>query len=243
VPWGWGNLLLVVLMYFIIGFVVVIGLAAFGVKPADLQKLSGKNGIALILSQALISFAMLGYLAAEMRYQFGLTFWRTLGWLPLKTGGRTRAYLYGKYVLGGFMFSLLIQLASSTVGTKHKLPIEDLFQDRRTAILLMLMAVTIAPLFEETVFRGYIYPVIARSFGVGPGILATGTLFGMLHAPQLWGGWGQIALLIVVGIFFTYMRAKTRTVVASYLLHLGYNTLPLLAYLLASHGLHKLPSG
>jgi membrane protease YdiL (CAAX protease family) len=243
VPWGWGNLLLFVLMYFIIGFLVVIGFAAFGVKLADLQKLSAKNGVALVLSQVLISLAMLGYLAAELRFYYGLPFWRTIGWHPLETGGRPRGYVYARYVLGGFLFSVLIQLASATVGTKTKLPIESLFQDRRTAILLMLMAVTVAPLFEETVFRGYIYPVIARSFGVGASIIVTGTLFGMLHAPQLWGGWGQIALLIVVGIFFTYVRAKTRTVVATYLLHVGYNTFPLLAYLLASHGLHKLPGG
>jgi len=243
VPWGWGNLLLFLLMYFIIGFLVVIGFAAFGVKLADLQKLSAKNGVALVLSQVLISLAMLGYLAAEMRFYYGLPFWRTIGWHPLETGGRPRGYVYARYELGGFLFSVLIQLASATVGTKTKLPIESLFQDRRTAILLMLMAVTVAPLFEETVFRGYIYPMIARSLGVGGSIIITGTLFGMLHAPQLWGGWGQIALLIVVGIFFTYVRAKTRTVVASYLLHVGYNTLPLLAYLLASHGLHKLPGG
>jgi len=243
VPWGWGNLLLFVLMYFIIGFLVVIGFAAFGLKPANLQKLSAKNGVALVLSQVLLSLAMLGYLAAEMRHHFGLPFWRALGWGPLETGGRPRGYVYARYVLGGFLFSVLIQLASGAVGTKVKLPIENLFQDRPTAILLMLMAVTIAPLFEETVFRGYIYPVMARSLGVGTSIVVTGTLFGMLHAPQLWGGWGQIALLIVVGIFFTYVRAKTRTVVASYLLHVGYNTLPLLAYLVASRGFQRLPGG
>jgi membrane protease YdiL (CAAX protease family) len=243
VPWGWGNLLLFVLMYFIIGFVLVLGFAAWGVKPADIQKFSADKGPSLILSQVILSLAMLGYLAAEMRYHFGLPFWRTIGWHPLETGGRPRAYAYVRYVLGGFLFSLVIQLASASVHPKTKLPIEDLFQDRPTAILLMLMAVTIAPVFEETIFRGYIYPVIARSFGVGTSIVVTGTLFGMLHAPQLWGGWGQIALLIAVGIFFTYVRAKTRTVVASYLLHVGYNTLPLLAYLIASHGLHRSPGG
>lgn len=243
VPWGWGNLVLFVLMYFILGFLVVLGFAAFGVKPADIQKLSADKGPALVLSQVILSLAMLGYLAAEMRYRFGLSFWRTIGWHPLEMGGRPKAYVYSRYVLGGFLFSVIVQLVSATVGTKHKLPIENLFQDRTTAILLMLMAVTVAPVVEETVFRGYIYPVIARSFGVGASIIATGTLFGMLHAPQLWGGWGQIALLIVVGIFFTYVRAKTRTVVASFLLHVGYNTLPLLGYLIASHGLRTIPGG
>lgn len=243
VPWSWGNLALFVLMYFILGFLVVLGFAAYGVKPADFQKFTPDKGIALVLSQVILSLAVLGYLAAEMRYHFGLPFWRTIGWHTLDLGGRPKAYVYGRYVLGGFLFSVLIQLASTTIGTKQKLPIENLFQDRTTAILLMLMAVTIAPVVEETIFRGYIYPVIARSFGVGASIIVTGTLFGMLHAPQLWGGWGQIALLIVVGIFFTYVRAMTRTVVASFFLHVGYNTLPLLGYLIASHGLRTIPGG
>jgi membrane protease YdiL (CAAX protease family) len=240
VPWGWGNLLLFVLMYFIIGFLVVLGLAAFGVRPTDLQKLSAKNGVALALSQVLLSLAMLGYLAAEMRYHFGLPFWRALGWRPLKTGGKPRAYLYGRYVLGGFMFSVLIQLASATIGTKEKLPIENLFQERHTALLFLLIAVTLAPVLEETIFRGYIYPVIARSLGVWTSIVVTGTLFGMLHAQQLWPAWGQIALLIVVGIVFTYVRSKTGTVVASFLMHVGYNGFLFVGFLIASRGLHNL---
>jgi len=241
VPWGWGNLLLFVFMYFVLGFFLVLGFAAFGVRPKDIQTYSANNGLLLVLSQALLSLALLGYLAAEMRYHFGLPFWRTNGWRPLETHRTRRNFGYGRYILGGFLFSILIQLASAAVGTRAKLPIEDLFQDRRTALLLMLMAITVAPVVEETIFRGYFYPVIARTFGVGSSILITGTLFGVLHAPQLWGGWGQIALLIVVGIFFTYLRAKTGTVVASYLLHVGYNALPLLAFLIASHGLHKIP--
>ena len=51
------------------------------------------------------------------------------------------------------------------------------------------MGVLLAPVLEETIFRGYIYPVVARSFGINAGILVTGTLFGLLHASQLWGGW------------------------------------------------------
>ncbi|MGH9713376.1 MAG: lysostaphin resistance A-like protein [Candidatus Acidiferrales bacterium] len=243
VPWAWGNLLLLVLMYFILTFLLVLGLAAFGVKPANLQHLSAENGPLIILTQVVLSFGILAYLAAEMRFYFRLPFWSAIGWHKLDPSTVARSWAYGRYVVGGFLFSVLIQLVSASVGTKAKLPMEALFQDQRTAFLLMLMAVTIAPVVEETIFRGYIYPVIARSFGVGASIVATGTLFGMLHAPQLWGGWGQIALLIVVGIVFTYVRSKTGTVVTSYLMHVGYNTFPLLVYAFASHGFHKFPIG
>jgi membrane protease YdiL (CAAX protease family) len=107
----------------------------------------------------------------------------------------------------------------------------------------MLMAVIVAPVIEETIFRGYLYPVAARSFGVTGGIIVTGTIFGLLHAAQLWGGWGQIGLLVLVGIVFTAVRASTRTVVASYLLHVSYNFFIFLAFVVASHGFRNFPAG
>ena len=157
-----------------------------------------------------------------MRFQ--TPFWRTIGWHRLHTGAIPRRIVYLGLVLGGFSLSLLVQLASAALQTKAKLPIQEYFQDPRSALLLMLMSVLLAPLVEETIFRGYLYPVLARSFGIGAGVVITGTLFGLLHAPQLWGGWGQISLLIGVGIIFTAARAISHTVVASYILHVSYNS-------------------
>jgi membrane protease YdiL (CAAX protease family) len=243
VPWGWGNLVLLVLMYFILMFLLVLGLIAYGVKLTDLQNLTPESGPALILTQVVLSLGILAYLAAEQRFYYRVPFWSGIGWHSLESGAVPRSFAYSRYLLGGFLFSLAIQLLSASVGTKSKLPMEGLFHDQRTAFMLLLMAVTIAPVVEETIFRGYIYPVVARSFGVGASIVGTGTLFGMMHAPQLWGGWGQIALLIVVGIVFTYVRSKTGTVVASYLMHVGYNTFPLIVYAFASHGFQRFPVG
>ena len=103
--------------------------------------------------------------------------------------------------------------------------------------------VTVAPLVEETIFRGYIYPGLARSWGIPASVIVTGTLFGLMHAPQLWGGWLQIALLILVGIAFTYARAATRTVVTSYLLHVSYNSFLFLTFLIGSHWLRPMHPG
>ena len=58
---------------------------------------------------------------------------------------------------------------------------------------------------------------------------------------QLSGGYGQIGLLMVVGIVLTYVRARTGTVVASFLLHLGYNTLLFVAFYFATSGFRNLP--
>jgi uncharacterized protein len=244
-PWGWPDLLLLVavgLIWTVVASVIlVIGFAAMGVNPALLKKSPSQMSFFLVLNSSMVSLGLFAYLIAQMRVGFRAPFWKTIGWRPLEIDGMPRGAAYFGLIFGGFLFSVLIQLTSAISHTKTKLPIEAFFQDRRSALLLIVMAVTIAPLVEETIFRGYIYPVLARSFGVGTSVIITGTLFGLLHAQQLWGGWTQIGLMIVVGIVFTYARAVTRTVVASYLLHVSYNTFPLLAFLVASHGLRNIP--
>jgi uncharacterized protein len=105
----------------------------------------------------------------------------------------------------------------------------------------MAMAVFVAPLVEETVFRGYLYPLFAKSFGIVPGVLLTGVLFGLMHGAQLGWTWGIVALLIVVGIVFTTVRAYTGTVLASFLLHLGYNSMIAVTTIVSTRGFTQIP--
>jgi len=116
-----------------------------------------------------------------------------------------------------------VAIASSGVKNTDNLPIQELFKNRAGAMLLMAMAVFVAPFFEETVFRGYCTHLGASHFvpgailgmespnavraGVGSSILVTGVLFGLLHAPQLGWTWGLVSLLITVGVVFTFVRA------------------------------------
>ena len=245
VPWGWPDVLILAVFYFVGGLLLAMFLArAFGiagVTPSQLHKSVSEQSFFAILVEVLLDVALLTYLAAHVRLHFGLPFWKTIGWRRLETGNTPRGLAYLGLLGGGLLFSLMIQLSSAAFAPKTRLPIENFFQDRRSAILLMLMAVIVAPVIEETIFRGYLYPVAARTFGVTGGIVVTGTVFGLLHAAQLWGGWGQIGLLVLVGIVFTAVRAATRTVVASYLLHVSYNSFIFLAFLVASHGFRNFP--
>jgi len=240
VPWGWLDLLLLGCAFIGITVATILGMVIWG---ASRNWTSSDKMSFVVLDQLVVSVVILGYLAAQMRLRFNRPFWRTLGWRSIHIDKTPSLVAYLGLIFSGFLLSILVQLGSVAVGTKGKLPIEAFFQDRRAALLLMLMSVLLAPLFEETIFRGYIYPVVARSFGVTTGIIATGTLFGLLHAQQLWGGWDQIGLLILVGIVFTWLRAVTKTVLASYLVHLSYNSFLFFAFLFTSHGLRSLPSG
>lgn len=246
-PWDWVDLIIFALLApagtFLISVALVLLFSAFGIGPTQLRASQTAKSYFAIVNQIILSFALLGFLAAQASARVGKPFWRTIGWRPLASPHVPKPVLYAALVTSGFLLSMFVQFASSFSQPKAKLPIETFFQDRGSALLLMLVSVLLAPVLEETIFRGFIYPVIARSLGIMASVIITGTLFGLLHAAQLWGGWTQIALLVVVGIIFTYVRAKTRTVVASYLLHLSYNSFLFVMFLVASHGLRTMPPG
>jgi hypothetical protein len=244
VPWGWADLgVLVGLAIVGIGVVsvaVMLALKLAGVSAAHIRKSPGTMSVIAIVAQAILDLGLLAYLAANIRLRFHAPFWRTIGWRPLETRPSSRMLAFMALAFGGFSLAAIVAFAEALFPPKHPLPIQSMTQNPHAALLFMLTAVLVAPVVEETIFRGYLYPVAARSFGVGLGVLFTGTLFGLLHAGQLWGGWWQIALLVVVGIVFTIARAATRTVVASYVLHASYNALPVIATLLSSVKLRHL---
>lgn len=246
-PWEWTDLLTFALFAlggtFLISAAMVPAFSAFGIGLQQLRTSPTARSYFAIVNQVVLSFALLIYLAAQAKTRVADSFWRTIGWRALVTNRVPKPFAYAALVAGGLSLSMFVQFASQFYQPKAELPIETFFQDRGSALLLMSVSVLVAPVLEETIFRGLIYPVIARSLGIAASVLITGTLFGLLHAAQLWGGWTQIGLLVLVGIIFTYARAATRTVVASYLLHLSYNSFLFLAFLASSHWLRNMPGG
>lgn len=172
----------------------------------------------------------------------GQPFWRALGWKKLRSNISAGKASPWAYFFAGCGLAIFVFIASSQVHTDDKMPIQEILKNRSSAMLLMAMAVLVAPLVEETVFRGYLYPLFAKSFGVLPGILLTGVLFGLMHGAQLAWTWGIVGLLILVGIIFTFARAHTGTVLASFLLHLGYNSMIAVATIIGTHGFTRIPS-
>jgi membrane protease YdiL (CAAX protease family) len=244
--WGWPDL--IIFLFFVLGSSIVLPLIAgvaavvfWHVRLADIEKVPATKAAVLVAGQALWSAATMIYLFCTVRLRQADPFWRTIGWRALRPStmtGRKAAFFC---LLGGVGLAVAVQLSSLGIGKRAKLPIEELFQSRGSVLLLMALGILVAPLVEETIFRGYIYPVIARGLGISAGVLLTGALFGLVHAPQLWGGWGQIALLVIVGVVLTSVRARTGTVVASYLVHLGYNTMLFLEFFIVTGGLRHFP--
>jgi CAAX protease family protein len=236
VPWGWLDVLLllpVVGFGLLIVFAAVIVAFAAAVFHVPLSHIRTHFTFIGLLAQILMELSLLGYFALQIRNRSGLPFWRTIGWRPLRPRSVSRGAAYLGFIVAGAGLALLVSFASAAFPPKHALPIEKIFATRPLTILFMATAVLVAPLVEETIFRGYLFPVAARSFGVSGGIVFTGAVFGLLHGSQLWGGWWQIGLLVFVGILFTFARASTRTNVSSFLLHVSYNGVQVIGVLVS----------
>jgi membrane protease YdiL (CAAX protease family) len=237
-PWGWSDVGLF-LIFIVIGSLVTtwglvfLAVRLFGGNISDFTgpSMSTSKSVLLLLSQGLLDAGAIVYLFVMLRARTPAPFWRTIGWHDLHLDGRTFHASAIRCLGGGAVLAMGVSFVGGFLNSKESLPIEELLQARISVVLFAVLGVLVAPLVEETIFRGFLYPVIARRWGIAAGILITGTLFGLLHAAQLWGGWGQIALLIFVGLLLTWVRARTGTVTASYFVHLGYNGLQLLGYL------------
>jgi membrane protease YdiL (CAAX protease family) len=245
-PFQWTDLIYLMLFYFVAGGVLTLIVAAgafifFGISPSELKTSTAAWASVMIVTQALLSGATLAFLYVVVRGRSAAPFWQTMGWRRFRNMASSASVVL-RYVFGGFALALVVGWLGNFVGRESGIPMEQLFRSRQSVLMLMALGILVAPLVEETIFRGCIYPVIARKFGITTGIIATGALFGLAHAQQLGGAWGQIGLLICVGIVLTYVRARAGTVAASYFVHLGYNTILFAGFFIATGGLRHLPT-
>jgi membrane protease YdiL (CAAX protease family) len=246
ISWSWVHL--VVFLVFGFGSLLIVQLGGVLLLTAD-KHLSQKQLQQLIESKPqflvgtnILWFALIFlFLYVTLSVLRGLPFWRTLGWKKLNTGPIAGKGSPWMYFFSGCGLAIFVAIASSRVKNVDHVPIQELFKSRTGAMLLMAMAVFVAPLVEETVFRGYLYPLFAKSLGVLPGILITGALFGLMHGAQLGWTWGLVGLLTLVGVIFTFARARAGTVVASFLLHLGYNSMIAITSIIYTKGFTHMP--
>ena len=120
---------------------------------------------------------------------------------------------------------------------KH-VPMEEFLKTPSIALLTAIFAVSLGPLMEELFFRGFMYPVLARRWGLLAAISITSIAFGLVHGMQLAFSPGLVLIVFLVGLVLTIVRAKTGSVGSSLVVHISYNsTLVVLGAIASRHGL------
>lgn len=135
-------------------------------------------------------------------------------------------------LLAGYpLIALADAIAQLTFGTgSSKQGIVDLFNQSHTLeqrIMIIVLAVAVAPVAEEFIFRFFLYGVLKRYLGVGLGIFLNALLFAAVHAHL-----PSFAPLFVLGACFTLAYEWSGSILVSMTMHSLFNsvTLAILAF-------------
>lgn len=174
------------------------------------------GAVQAMVYQSLIYGLLLGVLYLLVAWRYQQPFWGSLGWtvfrLPFLCAAIGPVLAIGTATLGVFLKAPPIPS-----------PIEDLISDRRSLFVMMLFLTVFGPVFEELVFRGFLFPLLARSLGPWPGILLAATPFALVHGSQYHWSWQHLTVVGLAGAVFGLVRYKTGSTAAATLAHTGYN--------------------
>ncbi|HZP16484.1 MAG TPA: type II CAAX endopeptidase family protein [Terriglobales bacterium] len=228
-PWNGWDVLRIGLLMFVVPY-LVIPVVALGVQKlfypgVPFMEVAQKPWLALSTQFAwygVIAFYMVLFVEGTYRQRF----WTSIRWnWPVQ---------WPLLVPVGMVLVSLQGLERFFRLPKH-IPMEEFLKTPLAAALTGILAVSIGPLMEELFFRGFFYPVLARRFGMIVGILATSVAFGLIHAAQLAFAWGLVLVVFLVGLVLTIVRAKTRSVASSFIVHVAYNTTLVVLGIFAGH--------
>ena len=118
---------------------------------------------------------------------------------------------------------LLVRLVGDPGGSNPLLELVLGSKDPLALFLLGWTAVVLAPLFEETIFRGALLPVLAKRWGTAGGVVLSALLFAMAHISI-----GELAPLTVLGVGLALLRVGTGRLLPSVLMHALWNAITFL---------------
>lgn len=179
-----------------------------------------------LIANALISLALFLFVAAFLKFR-GLSVSKLAGLakLPVWRAIMTGAIL----VLAAYPLVFLADLVVQQVlgGPSSRQTIVEIFSESQTIeqrVLIIILAVAIAPVVEEFVFRFFLYGVMRRYFGRFVGLMMNSVLFAAVHAHI-----PSAAPLFVLGGCLTLAYEWSGSILVSMTMHALFNSLTLAA--------------
>jgi hypothetical protein len=229
-PWGVGAALLVWLASVGLLFIVPT-LAGAGYIIARLRHLSAEQlGAALLADPHFILISVAAVIPAHL-----LTFW-LVWWLVTQNGRHSFGALMGwrwSHSLGALeIFScigvvVLLVLINSQIGRYFPGGDTDLEKIISSSLaaryVIVVLATFSAPLVEEAVYRGVLYPALRRAIGTAWAVLAVSLLFASVHVYQYRANVGVIMAITLLSLALTLVRARTGRLLPCVVIHFLFN--------------------
>lgn len=150
---------------------------------------------------------------------FGRRFRETTFWKPRRVSALAH--------LGAAAFGVCTNTTVSVLLTLLPLPeslVEEYAQQSQGlynpahAVLSLLSVVVLAPVFEEILFRGYLFRFFREGFSFWTAAVASSLLFGIAHGQLLW-----ICYAAGMGLLFCIISERSGTLTLSVAAHVGFN--------------------
>lgn len=224
--WGFAELLLAAAI-FIAGLATVVGVATRYLHAPP------ESGLWSVIEEA-AAYAVLFVALKAIFAHYGKGLLDSLSW------SKPGPFKPLPLAAVGFSLSLTVVVLQYVLLTPNvDTPFDKLLDDPASRVAVALFGITLGPMVEELLFRGFLQPVLVSAIGVFPGILATSVLFGALHLTQNAFIWQSGVLIMLVGFVLGTVRHLTGSTKASTIVHMAYNSLPFLALLIDGNPLAK----
>lgn len=179
----------------------------------------GKELTALsqVVLQALMDVMLVGFIAFLIKAVHRQPFLQTIHWF------RNHQFRTGSLISLGATLAISVLIVSSFFPAGETTPIEKLLSSPSAIYIFAVFGIGAAPLFEEIIFRGFLFKVLFDAKGAGTAVSVTAILFALLHVPQLWGSWAGVGLIFVVGYVLSFVRLRSNSLIPSFVIHTSYN--------------------
>jgi membrane protease YdiL (CAAX protease family) len=213
--WGYAE------VFLFVGLTIPAMLAAVGLVRGiiSLFRLHPIPAAEALAHQLVLYVFLFLILLVVFRAQYGRSVFASLGWRPM------HAPPFAIVTAGWLVAFAVVAIGYLLRTPTESNPLTELMQDRLSLILVAAFGVTLGPVAEELAFRGFLQPLLARSFGAVLGIVLTSIPFGLLHAREYGYSWRHVVLVSAAGAAFGWMRHATGSTKASSLMHSAYNAI------------------
>lgn len=160
------------------------------------------------------------WLFSSVKYKCG---WRALGFRPFKV--RNGLILAALVVAAGLLISFLYDILMTSLGEGPPSTVaQDFTQTGLGLAIIVLLAVVVAPIAEETFFRGFLFTGIGKRYGYGWGAVLSALFFAVAHVMQP----GALLPIFILGLLLAWLYIRTGSIWTCILAHLAYNSIGLL---------------
>lgn len=228
VPWEWQDFLMVAVFYWVLQ--EGLGYFTYGIqKWLGISKLGKLHG--LWFWNFLVMIISVSFLLRLLKRRYGVGF-SALGFSSLKWDHLFKGFLY----YAGAVPVLLVAAVLTRwiaghlhIPLKPQIPMLLLKQETSPFFLVFacIFVVVIAPLCEEMVFRGFIYPLFRKRLGLKWAMAASSALFAALHFSFL-----AFLPIMVIGMLLAYLYESTGSLMSSICFHVINNAVAVCIVLL-----------